>query len=100
MNIHEILSVKLFAIILGYPQGIIPYNNPVYVGRGIALGLADTQRCLDTFVCPKREKKKVFFFFLVVMRINNTNSLRKFLQISFILNIMENNHSIMNIKDM
>ena len=42
MNIHEILSVKLFAIILGYPQGIIPYNNPVYVGRGIALGLADT----------------------------------------------------------
>ena len=65
MNIHEILSVKLFAIILGYPQGIIPYNNPVYVGRGIALGLADTQRCLDTFVCPKKEKKKVFFLLLL-----------------------------------
>ena len=58
MNIHEILSMKLFAIILGYPQGIPPYNNLVRVGQGTALGLVDTQRCLNTFVCPKRG----FFF--------------------------------------
>ena len=58
MNIHETLSMKLFAIILGHFQGIIPYNNLVCVGRGTALELADTQKCIDTFVCPKREKKK------------------------------------------
>ena len=61
MNIYEILSMKLFPIILGYPQRIPSYNNLMCVGREIALGLADTQRCLDTFICPKREAKKSFF---------------------------------------
>ena len=58
MNIHEILSIKLFAIILGHFQGIFSYNNLVHIGRGIALEIANTQKCLDTFLCPKREKRK------------------------------------------
>ena len=66
MNIHETLSMKLFAIILGHFQGIIPYNNLVCVGRGTALELADTQKCIDTFVCPKREKKKERNSFVVM----------------------------------
>ena len=62
MNIHEILSMKLFAIILGHFQGIIPYNNLVCVGQEIALELADTQKCLDTFICTKRGKNFFFSF--------------------------------------
>ena len=62
MNIHEILSMKHFAIILGHFQGILPYNNLVHVGRRTALETANTQKCLNIFVCPKREKKKKFFF--------------------------------------
>ena len=58
MNIHEILCMKLFPIILGHFQGTIPYNNLVRVGRETALELANTQKCLDTFVCPKRGEKK------------------------------------------
>ena len=69
MNIHEILSMKIFTIILGHLQGILPYNSLVSVGRETALEIADTQKCLDTFICPKREKKKkkkTFFSFAVM----------------------------------
>ena len=58
MNIHEILNMKLFAIILGHFQGILPYNNLVHVGRRTALETKNTQKYLDIFVRPKSEKKK------------------------------------------
>ena len=64
MNIYEILIMKLFTIILGHLQGILPYKNLVRVGRGIALEIADTQK-MSGYLCMskkrEREKKKKFF---------------------------------------
>ena len=62
MNIHEILSMKLFAIILGHFQGILPYNNLVHVGRKTALETANTQKMSEYLRLSKKRKQKKNFF--------------------------------------